>query len=236
VIGKLKWLIAFVRNPKNWPFLVAFIVMCFNTEFAIPFILVGIFDLAGRSLSIAAGMWASTELCWWNWFSGWLYKEKIRKMESVAEAINIGQEAVKRFDLGEFLKSKPGDLFIVAKVKEFARKHGVDNFDLDNYQDNPVFIASRRLGYTLSLMLVAIFGFLPLFWIIALMICRMTKWKMAYMLLFACNFFKNYYLAYFYEQIGFWWFILCFVAFAVLVSYLTKRFVKKLKAYNQAAH
>ncbi|OGM99943.1 MAG: hypothetical protein A3B91_04885 [Candidatus Yanofskybacteria bacterium RIFCSPHIGHO2_02_FULL_41_29] len=217
---------------SNWPFLVAFIVATLNTEFAIPFVLVGIFELTGHNLSLAAGIWASTELCWWFWFSGWLYREKIRKISTVAEAIDISQKAAKGFDLREFLRPNLGDLYPVVLVKDFARKHGIENFDIDNYQDNPIFIAIRRFGYIISCVFIFIFGLLPLFWILGLMVCRATKWKLALALLFISNFLKNYYLAQVYEKIGFWWFALFFVAFILTMSYIVKSIIKKLKAYN----
>src|SRR3989344_4314139 len=142
---------------SNWPFLVAFIVATLNTEFAIPFVLVGIFELTGHNLSLAAGIWASTELCWWFWFSGWLYREKIRKISTVAEAIDISQKAAKGFDLREFLGPNLGDLYPVVLVKDFARNHGIENFDIDNYQDNPIFISIRRFGYIISCVFISNF-------------------------------------------------------------------------------
>ena len=136
------------------------------------------------------------------------------------------------FDLREFLRPNLGDLYPVVLVKDFARKHGIENFDIDNYQDNPIFIAIRRFGYIISCVFIFIFGLLPLFWILGLMVCRATKWKLALALLFISNFLKNYYLAQVYEKIGFWWFALFFVAFILTMSYIVKSIIKKLKAYN----
>ena len=199
---RFKWFLKFVHDKKNRPFLIALVVAVLNTEVAIPFILVGIFCLSGNSLSIAAGTWASTELCWWFWFSGWFYKEKIRRLTVISEAINIGQEAAKKFDVVEFLKPNKNDHYLLIKIKDLARKHSIENFDLDNYQDNPIFIAVKSVSYTLVCFLVFFLGLLPWFWIIGLMICQVIRWRLPLLLIFVANFLKNYYLAQFYEKIG----------------------------------
>lgn len=187
-------------------------------------------------LRIAAGTWASVELCWWNYLSGWIYKNKIRKLDTVNEVINMS-EAAKDFDWRKFLLPKKGDPYFVAKIKDFIRKHSIDNFDPDNYKDDHFFIsligALKSFGYLLTCGLIFVMGFLPLWWIFALMVCRLLRWKLAYVSLFVSNFIKNYLLASIYEKIGFWWWIVLFLLLAVIMSYILKMIVKNTRQINQ---
>jgi len=208
----------------------------FNIEVATPFILKGILGLGGEKLGISAGIWASIELCWWNYFSGWLYKHKIRKLHAVNEVINM-REAVKEFDWRTFLLPKRSDPYLVVKIKDFIRKHSIDNFDPDNYKDDRFFInlirALRSFGYLFTCSLIFVMGFLPLCWIFALMVCRLFRWKLAYLALFISNFFKNYLLASIYEKIGFWWWVALFLLSVIIVSYVLKRIVNNIKQMNE---
>lgn len=229
----IRWVVWIREHKEDWPIFVSIIVGFLNTEVATPFILKGIFGLSGSRLGTAAGTWASTELCWWTWFSGWLYKNKIRKLSAVNEAINLGQEAKKEFDLRRFLMSKKGDHYLVAKVKDFIRKHSIDNFDPENYRDDHFFISLvnvfKIVGYILACGLIFVMGLLPLWWIFALMVCRLLNWKLAYLALFSSNFLKNYLLAFIYEKIGFWWWIGLFILSVFVMGYILKMIIKKIK-------
>lgn len=228
-----RWLVWIRDHRKDWPVLVSILVGFFNTEFVIPVVFRGIFDLSGRKLALAAGTWATTELCWWIFFSGWLFLKKIRNIPTVSEAINVGHEVVDRFDLKELLKPRPGDIYLVAQIKRFAIKHSIDNFDLDNYQDNPVFLSLvnflKGIGYFLACLFIFVIGFLPFFWIFGLMACRWLKWRWAYLPLFTSNFLKNYFMALVYDRIGFWPWLISFVIFLSFLAYIIKRMIKKLK-------
>lgn len=231
-----KWLLWLREHCKDWPVLVSLMVGFFNIEVATPVILRGILGLSGIKLGIAAGIWASTELCWWTYFSGWLYKTKIRKLDAVNEVISMG-EAAKDFDWRKFLMPKKGDPYFIVKIKDFIRKHSIDNFDPDNYKDDHFFIslmgALKGLGYILTCGLIFMMGFLPLWWIFALMVCRLLRWRLAYLSLFTSNFIKNYLLAAVYEKIGFWWWIGLFLLSAVIMSYILKMVVKNIKQISK---
>lgn len=227
-----RWLFWLRIHRKDWPILVSIVIGFLNTEVATPFILKGIFGLSGIRLGMAAGLWASTELSWWFYFSGWLYQHKIRQLSTVNEAISLGQEA-KEFDLRKFLLPKKGDPYFIVKIKEFITKHSIDSFDPDRYKDDHFFIslvnALKVFGYLLACSLIFIMGLLPLWWIFALMVCRLLRWRLAYVVLFASNFIKNYSLAFVYEEIGFWWWIMLFFASVIVMSYILKTIVKNVK-------
>lgn len=232
-----RWLIWIREHRKDWPAFVSIVVGVLNIEVATPFILKGIFGLSGSRLGTAAGIWASTELCWWIWFSGWLYKNKIRQLTTVNDAINLGQEAKKEFDLRKFLLSKKGDPYLIARIKDFVRKHSIDNFDPDKYRDDHFFIrlvhALKIIGYILTCGLIFVMGLLPLWWIFALMVCRLLKWNLAYLALFVSNFIKNYWLAFIYEKIGFWWWITLLLLSIMGMSYVLKMIVKSITQVNK---
>ena len=227
-----KWLLWLREHRKDWPISVSIVVGILNIEVATPLILKGFFGLSGTDLGISAGMWASTELCWWSYFSGWLYINKIRKLGPITEIINIG-EAAKKFNWREFLLPKKGDPYLVVKIKDFVRKHSIDNFDPDRYEEDQFFISLvgvlKSFGYILTCGLIFAMGFLPLWWIFALMVCRLLKWKLAYIALFSSNFMKNYLLASIYEKIGFWWWIALFIMSAIVMSYIFKTIANRLK-------
>lgn len=231
-----KWLNRIRKYRGDWPIFVSIVVGFLNTEVVTPFVLRGILKLSGIKLGVAAGTWASIELCWWFYFSNWLYENKIRKLATINEAINLGK-AVKEFDWREFLEPQKGDPYFVAKVKGFIKKHSIDNFDLDNYQDNNLFTSLvgtlKGFGYLLTCSLIFMMGLLPLWWLFALMICRLLKWRLAYLVLFTSNFLKNYLLASIYEKVGFWWWIGLFVLSVLFISYVFKIIVKSIKYGNQ---
>ncbi|MDP3793094.1 MAG: hypothetical protein Q8Q89_05220 [bacterium] len=227
-----KWLIWPREHRKDWPILVSIVVGFLNIEVATPFILKGFFELSGTRLGVSAGIWASVELCWWSYFSGWLYRNKIRKLGSVTEIINIGK-AAKKFDWRGFSLPKTGDPYLVIKIKDFIRKHSIDNFDPDKYEDDHFFISLISLlkgfGYVLTCGLIFVMGFLPLWWVFALMVCRLLRWRLAYLALFSSNFLKNYLMASVYEKIGFLWWIVLFIMSVIAMSYILKTIANKLK-------
>ena len=231
-----KWLNWIREHRKDWPIFFSIVIGFLNTEVATPFILRGIFGLNGKALGVAAGMWASTELSWWFYFSGWLYKNKIRKLAAIKEAIDLGQEA-KEFDFRKFLLPKRGDPYFIVKIKDFIRNHSIDNFDPDKYQEdhffNNLINALKVFGYILTCSLVFIMGLLPLWWIFALMVCRLFRWRLAYAVLFIGNFLKNYWLALIYDKVGFWWWITLFFVSALFMSYIFKKIVNNIKKMNE---
>lgn len=232
-----KWLIWIRRHREDWPIFLSIVIGFLNTEIVTPFILHGIFKLSGKTLGLAAGTWASTELCWWNYFSGWLYQNKLRKINAVTEVISIG-EAAKEFDWRNFLQSKKGDPYLFATIKDFIRKHSIDSFDPDNYKDdnffNSLMSGLKAFGYILTCILIFVMSLLPLWWILALMVCRLLKWKLAYLALLVGNFLKNYWMALVYDKIGFWWWIMIFILSVIIMSYILKIIVKKFKQKNEA--
>lgn len=231
-----KWLGWVREHWSDWPIFVSIVIGFLNTEVATPFIFKGILDLSGGALGAAAGTWATAELSWWFYFSGWLYNNKIRKLASIKEAINLGQEA-KEFDFRKFLLPKIGDPYFIVKIKNFIRNHSIDNFDYDKYQNDHFFNnlvnTLKVFGYILTCGLVFIMGLLPLWWIFALMVCRLLKWRLASAALFTGNFLKNYYLALIYERVGFWWWITLFFASVLIMSYVFKMIVKNVKQVSK---
>lgn len=225
-----KWLTWLKNRNKDWPILISLIVASLNIELVVaPHILNGIFGLTGDNLRLSAGMWSSVEMFWWVFFSGWLFKEKIRKLSAVSEAIDLGHEAIDKFDIREILKPKPNDPYLILKLKGLAQKH-IEDFDLYNYQEDKTFLAlfgfAKGLGYFFTCLFVVFIALLPLFWIFSLMICRLTGWRMAYFSLFLGNFIKNYFFAYIYELIGFWMLLLLFIAAVIIFGYMAKKVMK----------
>lgn len=232
-----KWLSWLRKHRKDWPVFVSLMVICLNIELVVtPRILRGIFGLSGHDLGMAAGFWSSAELLWWIWFSLWLFKEKIRKLASVNQAIEVSREIFDDFDWQEFLKPRPGDSFLLWRLKNMAYRH-IREFDLDQHQKDGAFMEilgfAKGLGYVLACFLVAIFGLMPLFWILGLMICLSVKWRMAYAALFVSNFIKNYFFAALYEEIGFWWLLGAFVLMVFVVSFVVGRLMNILRAKAQ---
>jgi len=63
----------------------------------------------------------------------------------------------------------------------------------------------------------------PGYWIIALMVCRITKWTSLYLVLLAGNFLKNYFFAYVYELVGFWNLLVLTLAILFFTGYIIKK-------------
>lgn len=228
-----EWMSWIREHRKDWPVLVALMVFCLNIELVVtPYILGGLFGLSEKKLRIAAGSWSSVELVWWIWFSIWLFREKIRKNKTVNQAIEIGRDFVDNFTWQEFLVKKPGDSFLVRNFKDIVAKR-VKEFDLDNYKDDGAFMVlfgyAKGLGYAFCCLLVFVFGLMPLFWILGLMICRLVKRRFTYLALFISNFIKNYYFAVLYERIGFWWLLAAFILMVIMVSFILKKFMNILR-------
>ena len=232
-----RWLTWLKDHRKDWPVFISLIVFCLNIELVVtPHSLKGTLGLSGRELRLAAGAWSSVELCWWIWFSFWLFREKIRKLASVNKAIELGREFFEEFSLQDFFKPKLNDPFIVRRVKTVIYKH-IRDFDLDTYQEDGAFMElfgfAKGVGYFFACSLVFIFGLMPLFWLFGLMMCRMVGWRMAYVALFVSNFIKNYFFALIYEKIGFWWLFMAFVLLVMIISAVIKRGASVLKNRSQ---
>lgn len=220
-----RWFAWMGRHRRDWPFIVSSLIACGNTEVAISVILSPIFGLTGSSLGLAAGLWATSELTWWNWFSGWFYRVKLSKISAINEAVALKDEA-KDFDFIKFLELRKSDPSLIIEVKKFIKKHVVENFDIDRYHNDTFFkkllSALIVLGYVLACILIFTLGLLPFWWVFALMLCRFLKWKSAYVALYSGNFIKNYFLAYFYEELGFWLWATMLVVSALVMIFILR--------------
>lgn len=213
---------------KTWRVRVALCVWAFNIELVvIPMILMGILGLSGYTLRVTAGVWASVEMCWWIYFSGWISRA-IKRVEAVAEAVSSGKEVVP----GILIEAKETASY--KKVGEFVKEHVIEQFDLSNLKKSKIlfFIAFllEVFGYTIGLSFIFVLAVFPFFgiWIIALATCRQKSWKMGYAALFLGNFTKNFFYAYLWEIIWPYRLVLFAVVGFVITTLLVYKSHKKI--------
>jgi len=207
------------KPVSNWPIWFSAILFFLNVEIVVtPYILSGLIELTGHRLRLSAGFWSDIEMCWWIYFSIWLAREKIS---------NFGKSRLK-----DIFRSKKKDRFLIAKVKNFFREHVIENFDLENYRGDKIFKALseslKEYGYSANFLFVFIFSLVPGYWVISLMVCRVTRWISLYMILLAGNFIKNYFFAYVFEMVGFWGLMIIIVTALILTSFMVKRILGRV--------
>ncbi len=140
---------------------------------------------------------------------------------------NIG-----RSRLLDIFQPREIDYWWVKKIKELSNKYIIEKFDLENYRSDKLFkIISeslRNYGYFSNSAFIFIFSLIPAFWILALMVCRITRWTSLYAILLVGNFLKNYFFAYIYELIGFWGVLSLILTLLVIVSFVVKKIAVNL--------
>lgn len=214
-----KWLVWIREHREDWPTFLSFLILLLNVEIVVtPYILAGLIGLHGEILRRIAGVWSTAEMCWWIYFSVWLTREKME---------NVGKSKLR-----DVFKTQESDHHLLIKAKKFFRKHILENFDLENYKGDKLFkIISKSLrdyGYLTNCFFIFIFSLLPGYWILALMMSRITKWTSLYLVLLVGNFLKNYFLAYVYELIGFWWLLVVTTLVLVAVGFVVKRSIGRI--------
>jgi len=181
----------------NWRVRISAIVIAFNIEIVvIPVILIGILRLSGSVLRNVSSIWATVEMCWWVYFSGWVPKEAA-KIKQVAEAIELGKE------VGPEFVSEAKDTDSARKVEEFVAGYTLGKFDFEKWKDSWFVSALKFLGYTFGCLFILFISAIPFpgIWIPGLAICRKNDWKLGYAALFIGNFAKNYLFAVIWEYI-----------------------------------
>lgn len=165
---------------KERVFYIAAVVLALNMEaIVIPFILKPI-GLSGLDLKIAAGVWATVEIIFWYWFSGWVgrwFKNLPKVQEAVEDAKGIKEEAERRG--------------ILTYIKNWIWKHLLYDFSPDNYKQKKLFSFLFRVGYVIACLFMFFLGAMPFFWIFALMVCRAKNWKIGFFALALGNLLKN---------------------------------------------
>lgn len=179
---------------QNWRVKLSAVVIVLNLELVvIPWILIWLFELSGPALRNAAGSWATVEMCWWVYFSGWASREagKLQQVVGVREATS------------EFVEEVKEDT--VVKIEEFIEDHTFRKFDLERLKGSRPYIFSVRIikafGYTFGFLFVFFLSAIPFpgVWIPGLAFCRKNNWTFGYFALFTGNFMKNYFYAYVWE-------------------------------------
>ena len=212
---KLKSWLAWLReNKENWPVLVSIVLFGLNVELVVtPYILDGLMGLSGRKLRLTSGAWSTPEMCWWIFFSIWIAREKMK--------------SISKLKLGDIFKPVVDDYWLLARAKDIFSKHVIEKFDLENYKSDKFFKALsdslRNYGYPINWLFIFVFSLVPGYWIIALMVCRITKWTSLYLVLLAGNFLKNYFFAYVYELVGFWNLLVLTLAILFFTGYIIKK-------------
>lgn len=215
----IKWLVWIKEHKRDWPLFVSAIIFGLNTELVVtPYILDGLLGLSGRELRFWAGAWSTIEMPWWIYFSIWLAKEKMK---------NLG-----RSRLIDIFRPQEKDYFWLTKFKELFNKYIIEKFDLENYRSDRLFRAIsdylRGYGYLANFIFIFIFSLIPGYWVLALMVCRITRWWSLYAVLFVGNFLKNYFFAYVYELTGFWWLLALIFLTLIFVGIMIKKIVINL--------
>lgn len=213
---------------KAWRVRVALCVWFFNIELVvIPMILMGILGLSGYTLRVAAGIWASVEMGWWVYFSGWISRA-IKRIEAVAEAVSSGKEIVPE------IITEAKETASYKKIGEFVKEHIVEEFGLENFKKSKVFLFVLFLlgafGYTIGWLFIFVLAAFPFFgvWIPALAICGKKDWKMGYAALFLGNFTKNFLYAYLWEIIWPYRLILFAVVGVIVATFLVYKSYKNI--------
>ena len=214
-----KWLIWLREHREDWPIFVSIIVFFLNIEIVVtPYILAGWIGLEGYNLRFMAGIWSTVEMPWWIYFSAWLPKEKMG---------GVGKSRLR-----DIFKPKSDDRFWLIKLKVFFNKHIVEKFDLENYRSDKLFkiIAGhlKDYGYLTNSVFILIFSLVPSYWVVALMVCRITRWFSLYAILLIGNFIKNYFFAYVYELIGLWWLLVVILIVLVVTGFIIKKILVNL--------
>lgn len=167
------------------PVRLAILVVILNMELVvIPIILKGILGFGGVELKIAAAIWATSEICFWYWFSGWLLLE-LKKSKEGKEAIEIGKEAVPEVKMSDFYY----------RAEEWVRKNIIDRFNPDKYEKKFLYLLLKGCGYVFGLPTFFFLGLIPLMMAIGIIAIRIKNWKLGFGFLIAGNMVKNIYFA-----------------------------------------
>jgi hypothetical protein len=179
----------------GWPILTSLGVGFLNMEVVvIPFILIGYFGLWDVGLKITAVCWATCELMYWYWFSGWLITRTSggqRAVETIKNAVDFGRsviipkarkaniiETTQEWIIGQINKFNPNK-YKNKRIFRFVRKHGRET--------------ARRTGKLLAGgLLIAVAAVpTPILWVPALAACRTAKWRTGLFCMMIGNAIKN---------------------------------------------
>lgn len=178
-----------MKNIRRWfqfkETKIAVLVTLCNMELVvIPFILKGFLGLEGLTLKIVAGSWATAELSFWYWFSGWAFKimKESESIKEVALIINsVGKE--------EFMEVR--NITFVQRLDEWIYEHIVSRFDPENSSHKKLFVFLKGLGYVSGLLAIFVVSIFPVIWFVPFTICRWADWKVGISFVFVANFLRN---------------------------------------------
>lgn len=167
------------------PVKLAILVVILNMELVvIPIILKGMLGFEGAELKVTAAIWATGEICFWYWFSGWLLLE-LKKTKGAIEAIEIGREAIPEVKMSNFYY----------RAEEWTRKNIIDRFNPDNYDKKFLYLLLRGCGYVFGLPTFFFLGLIPFMLAFGIIAIRIKNWKLGFGFLIAGNMLKNIYFA-----------------------------------------
>jgi hypothetical protein len=150
----------------------------------IPFILKGLLGLEGVALKMAAGSWATVELSFWYWFSGWAFK-KMRESKPIKEVALIIKSTGKK----EFIEIR--NTTLVQHLDSWIYEHIIVRFDPKNSSHKKLFIFLKGLGYVFGLLAIFVVSIFPVIWFVPFTICRWADWKVGMSVIFAANFVRS---------------------------------------------
>jgi len=177
------------KNVRYWSRFkevrIAAIITLFNMEIVvIPFILKGFLGLKGVALKVSAGSWATVELAFWYWFSGWVLK-KMRESKPVTEAVLIRRS----IDREEFIEVR--NTTLVQRLDNWVYEHIIGRFDPESNSRRKLFAFLKGLGYAFGLPAIFMVSIFPVIWIVPFTLCRWTNWKLGVFVVFVANFLRN---------------------------------------------
>ena len=170
----MKWI-------NEWPVRWAILVLILNMELVvIPIILKGMLGLDGWYLKTAAMFWATGEIYFWYWFSGWL-AVKMKNHQEVRDAIGIGKEAIPEVK----------NSISYRRADQWIRKNIIDRFDPNKYQKGRINLFLKGCGYIFGLPLFFILGLIPCLWVFGITATRIKNWRLGFWFLILGNMLKN---------------------------------------------
>ena len=146
----------------------------------IPIILKMILGLGGAELKIAAIVWATGEIYFWYWFSGWLLFE-LKKYEETKKAIKIGKEAI----------PEVRGAYFYHRAEKWVKKNIIDRFNPNKYKKKAFYLLLKGCGYVFGLPLFFFLGLIPTMLVFGIIATRIKNWKIGFWFLITGNMAKN---------------------------------------------
>lgn len=163
------------------PVQLAILVGILNMELVvIPIILKVALGFEGTDLKIAATIWATSEIYFWYWFSGWLLF-KLKESREGKEAIKIGKKVIPEVRGADFYY----------RAERWVKKNIIDRFNPDKYEKRIFYLLLKGCGYIFSLPMFFFLGLIPTMLIFGIIATRIKNWKLGFWFLITGNVVKN---------------------------------------------